>query len=274
MAGQRIKTFLKLSTIAVTGFIVVELVCLAVVGLQEVSRRAECRNNLRHTALSVINHHDVYLFFPPATVPNPDLAVEQRPSWLLASRFFLEGNKELRRLDLKATWDGEKNWFMTGAACRVYLCPSHAGDPPPRDFNLTSYVGVSGVGEDAAVLPVKDKRCGFFGYDRQIKEQDISDGKRQTMMITETAINNGPWAQGGKATVRGVVPGEEPYVGEGRPFGRSHRPGWYWHKTSMPACANAAMADGSVRAIRRDISRQVFEALATIAGEEEVPDDW
>jgi hypothetical protein len=41
--------------------------------------------------------------------------------------------------------------------------------------------------------------------------------------------------------------------------------------TPLPALANAALADGSVRAINATVSPRTFEALATIAGGEEIP---
>ncbi len=80
------------------------------------------------------------------------------------------------------------------------------------------------------------------------------------MMVIETAKDNGPWAAGGPSTVRGLDP-TQPYIGSGRQFGGLHSGG-----------AMAAFADGSVRLSSDRISPATFEALATIAGHEAVPD--
>jgi prepilin-type processing-associated H-X9-DG protein len=71
---------------------------------------------------------------------------------------------------------------------------------------------------------------------------------------------NGSWLQGGPATVRGLDPAQQPYLGPGRQFGGIHL-----------GAGNFAFADGSVRAISESINPKIFEALSTIAGGERVP---
>ena len=106
-------------------------------------------------------------------------------------------------------------------------------------------------------------RAGVFGYDRQTREADIKDGASETMMLAETTSANGPWTAGGPATVRGLDPRRPPYLGPGQQFGGAHRGG-----------ATVAFADGSVRFIGESIEPSIFEALATVAGREVLPDGW
>ena len=63
---------------------------------------------------------------------------------------------------------------------------------------------------------------GIFGYDRRITLADIKDGAVSTMVLAESARVAGSWLAGGPATVRGLDPAEQPYVGAGRQFGGMH----------------------------------------------------
>ena len=71
---------------------------------------------------------------------------------------------------------------------------------------MTSYVGIAGLGPNAAELPVEDPRAGVFGFDRSTPLIEITDGTATTMAVAETAESNGPWKAGGPATVRGLDP--------------------------------------------------------------------
>ena len=79
---------------------------------------------------------------------------------------------------------------------------------------VTHYVGIAGVGEEAAQLPTDHPRAGIFGYDRKVSHENIKDGLSLTMTVVETATANGPWTAGGRATVRGLDPNDPPYLGK------------------------------------------------------------
>ena len=176
--------------------------------------------------------------------------------------------------DRTKAWDAEENcpprWRVHIAEegntretlvgeLKSFLCPANPAGLGPALPSPTSYLGVAGVGEDAAELPLSDCRAGFFGYDRKLSLKDIKDGAANTMAVAE-AVDGGPWTAGGRATVRGLATGR-PYLGEGGQFSAHH------HGT------NVLLADGSVRPLTALVSPQVFEALATIAGGEAIPDD-
>ena len=80
-----------------------------------------------------------------------------------------------------------------------------------------------------------------------------------TMMVVETASVRGAWTAGGSATVRGLVPARQPYIGSGRQFGGNH-----------PGGAMDLFADGYVRFLSDSTKPKVFEAMASIAGGERV----
>jgi hypothetical protein len=114
-----------------------------------------------------------------------------------------------------------------------------------------------------------------FGYDRRtaLSKDGIPDGTSSALLLIEAAHEPGHWAFGGPATVRGVEAETFPYVGPGRPFGGFHSSGPKWFGTRQHFC-NVAMADGSTRRLSESISPEVLEALATVAGKENLPADW
>ena len=44
----------------------------------------------------------------------------------------------------------------------------------------------------------------MWGYDRRTRPEDVSRGLAETMLLAETALDNGPWTAGGPPTVRGI----------------------------------------------------------------------
>ena len=139
---------------------------------------------------------------------------------------------------------------------------------------LTHYVGVAGVGGDAAGRLGGARGVGVFGHDRRTRHEDIWDGAGTTMMVVETNMKNGPWTAGGHPTVRGLDPAGGPYLGEGGQFGSDHHRGDFFALTPPPF-TNVCFADGSIRGMTAAIGPRVFQALAPIAGGEEVGAmDW
>jgi prepilin-type processing-associated H-X9-DG protein len=141
----------------------------------------------------------------------------------------------------------------------LFRCPSNPARAAPGLAGLTHYVGIAGLGQDAADLAFGYPGVCVFGCDRKTRKDDITDGLATTMMAAETARDNGPWTAGGPATVRGLCLDAEPYLGRGGQFGGSH-----------PGGANVLFADASVHFVSESLSPQLFEALATIAGGEDV----
>jgi prepilin-type processing-associated H-X9-DG protein len=249
---------------------------LALVTAREASAKEECRRNLRTLMMSVVGWSEVRGHYPSATVTNKGLPPEKRLSWIVEILSYLEGGGPWL-LDPSTAWDEGVNRvakrqgkppdgliFIEGRDKFSYFhCPAHEAVFDARGHELTSYVGVAGLGRDAAGSPPGDPRAGFFGFDRLAPLNAITDGTATTMAIAETAESNGPWKAGGPATVRGLDPSRQPYIGQDRQFGGMHRGG-----------AMVAFADGSVRFIRATVDPKVFEALSTIAGGERLPTGW
>src|SRR5262249_23252948 len=125
-------------------------------------------------------------------------------------------------IDPNKAWNAPANHDATAQYLRVFVCPAHPFFDEEPSPGPTYYVGIAGIGANAADLSLSDPNCSFFGYDRKIMPSDVPRGVSYTMMTAETAWRNGPWAQGGFATVRGLDSSDVPYTGQGRPFGGLH----------------------------------------------------
>jgi hypothetical protein len=258
----------------------VGLLAAALPRLQEAQARTDCYNNLRQIGLGLHNVHDTYGSFPPATLPHPTLPPERRLSWLTQTIHYLDQIHIL--LDESKAWDADANreprFRFTDendepkeqpvGELKFFLCPSNPSRTAPGSPGLTHYVGVAGVGPDAAALPGTYPGAGVFGYDRRTPMSDIEDGLSTTMMVIETTARNGPWTAGGPPTVRALDPAGGPYLGLGGQFGSNHR---YGLLAPTPVSAsNVLFADSSVRVLTASIKPEVFEALASLRGGEEV----
>jgi prepilin-type processing-associated H-X9-DG protein len=235
--------------------------------LRATSHRTECVNNLRQLGLALNGHLDAHGAFPPAAILNPRLPPQRRLSWLAAILPDLgEGTPAGKRyedlagrLDRRRAWDAPANALVVRTPIPLFLCPAHP-DYAPRSSSFTTYVGIAGVGLDAANLPRTDPRAGMFGYDRGVKLREVTALISSVMMVTETAEDNGPWAAGGHPTVRGVDPATTQYIGPDRPFGGLHRGG-----------LNVLYVDLSVRWLSDAVEPEVFRTQATIADRPEPP---
>ena len=97
----------------------------------------------------------------------------------------------------------------------------------------------------------------MFGYGRQTRQQDLVRGGANTIAVLGVQDQCGPWAQGGRATVRPLT--RQPYVNGPDGFGSGQADGMV-----------AGMADGSVRFLSKNIDPHVMEQLATVRGGEQV----
>jgi len=230
--------------------------------VQEKNHVVACTNNLRQLGQSIQRYYDHHeITFPPGTIANAALEPEQRLSWQAAILPFLsEGGpagKKWEKLAVeiafKEAWDAPANAKLHQNVA-PYLCPAFAHELTPGQVGLTSYVGVAGVGRDAATLSQRDPNAGFFGYDRLLRPADITASLGATMVVIETIRENGPWPAGGPTTVRGVESDSDRYVGKDAAFGGLHRAG-----------ANVLWADGSVHIVTEQVESNLFRLDARLA---------
>lgn len=264
--GRRLAIAALVLSAFVTVATILGLIGMVLLYVQEINHVASCANNLRQigAAINSYSDHNDH-FFPAGTIPNDALKPTQRLSWEAAILAYLSeggatGKKTSKKeekstggIDFKEAWDAPANAGMRRNVL-TYLCPTFAHELSPGQVGLTTYVGIAGVGDDAATLPRDDAKAGFFGYDRRLRAADISARLDATMSVIETMRENGPWLAGGPPTVRGVSPEEGVYIGKEAAFGGLHRQG-----------ANVLWADGSVHIVTEKVDPDLFQLEARIS---------
>lgn len=236
-------------------------IILGFVYLNSLGGRADSTNNLRVIGLAMPAHaenHDQH--YPQATIANPALKPDQRLSWLVAILPYLERKTTSREkwqalvtsVDLKQGWEADVNRTARTTTVPTFLCQGHSDDRR-ADVGVTNYVGLAGVGVDAARLPRDAADAGFFGYDRIVTVAQMDERRSYTLIVTETTNDLGPWVAGGSATVRGVDPAIRPLFGPGAPFGGCMKGG---HLTLW--------LDGSVRYETDSVAPDLFARMTRI----------
>jgi hypothetical protein len=191
---------------------------------------------------------------------------EQRYSWMTEILPYIGYDTLYRKFDFTKPWDNPFNLHYAQASIPAFLNAADSrsvwnerGRPP---MGVTHFAGMSGV-EDrrnvvAAQLPRTDPRAGVFGYDRIARASDITDGTSNTILMIGTGEIAAPWVQGGGATIRGA---RQPYFDKFTGFG----------SRGLPAPGTyVLMADGSARVISATIDPEIFKAMCTIHGAEQI----
>lgn len=271
-AGARVAFLVILVVVTVS----VGLFLSAVGGVREAAARVQCANNLKQLGLAVENHRAVYGHYPPGTVPNTSLPPDRRLSVHALLMPFIESSRAHGRLVLTDPWDADRNVAaLADWPAPVQHCPAWPNPgPTPGHLLPTNYVGVAGVGADAAALPADDPRAGVVGYDRTLTAEQVKNGLANTALFVETGWDVGLWARGGPSTVRGVDQSDRPLTGPGRPFGGRHRRDTAFPWQDRHHGGNVGLADGAVRYLRDDADPAILAALATAAGGEAGLPGW
>jgi prepilin-type processing-associated H-X9-DG protein len=245
------------------------------------ARATECTYNLGRLGMGLNLYHDDAGAYPRGTVPNNDLPPERRLSWVCmvlphleihssvdvktTSRRDAQERKIFEKIDFGEAYDAEANREARESRLTVCLCPSWS-DNNGGEARKTTYIGIAGVGANAAVIPdfhpplliPRDPNAGIFGYDRWTRRDDVTAGLGHTMMVAETTRAIGPWAQGGPATVRGIDPADDPPIGFGKSFGGLHS-----------GVVHVLYADGSVKFINDKLTTEKWLEQARISREVE-----
>jgi prepilin-type processing-associated H-X9-DG protein len=233
---------------------------LILLGIERIRRKdnqTKCQNNLRQIGLAIHSHDSTFNRLPAGTIANPWLPPSKRLSWLAAISNFLESSVIYPGLASDKPWDDAANRFAAIKPMPVFRCPFFDDQPPTGELYPTSYIGIAGLGADAAELPIADPRAGVFGYDRKL----TLDGKTATLRtssllaVIETTQMSESCITGGPATVRGFAVGAARSFGDDCPFGELGGDG-----------ANCLFLDGSARFIRASIDANLLKQLATISG--------
>ncbi|MCE9566455.1 MAG: DUF1559 domain-containing protein [Planctomycetes bacterium] len=278
-------TVLTLLIVIVVLLGVVSLLLPAIANTKRAASRMSCANNLKFLGLGIHNYRDTFGHFPTGTVPDTTLSPDQRLSGFVTLLPYLEHGNLYAKFKLAEPWDSAtnaKNVTAVGGCTGLgFTCPDWRQErghtqasiayPTGGDVSITNYVGMAGIGADAATRADDSPGIGMFGYDRTLKTEDVKDGLDNTIMLIETGYEVGPWMRGGPSTARGIELNGGQLTGEGLPFGGTHFRQSNVFRPPSGVAFHILLADASVRETKDTISPAVLAALATVAGGEEVP---
>ena len=225
-----------LVVIAIIGVVVGILLPFYPRAAREAARRMQCSNNFKQLALAVHNYHDTYKCLPPAYTVDAD--GNRLHSWRTLLLPFLELNHLYTKIDLAKPWNDPVNQALAAERPpNVFLCPS------ATERNKTHY------------LVVVDPESCFSGA-KSIALKDITDGTSNTLLIIEAPTGSG-------------VDWMSPYDADWSVLSSISE------KSKGPHIGvfQAAMADGSVRAISNNSAIDARRSLMTIAAGDTPPGD-
>lgn len=237
--------------------VLIALAMPAVQQAREAARRTRSKNNLKWLGLAMHNYHDVWDHFPTGTLEQPDLPVEQRLSWAYSLLPYMEEAAAYESADRKQGWQGPGNAGLVNRTYSTFRNPSQFGE---RGYGSSGdYVGIAGVGANAAELPDDDPKAGIFGYNRSTNIRSVTDGTSNTIMITDASQPSVSMFAGGRQTIRGFS--QQPYLNGPDEIGSPHQ-----------GIVHGLLADGSIRTLPVTADPKIIEALATKAGGEVIDD--
>ena len=227
--------------------------------------------------------------FPPGALVRKgttftDREPRNRISWMAGLLPYMGQQHLYERINFEQSWRDPSNWMPGSMIVPQFLDPSYpsyarqvAVGELPLDFGATHYVGIAGVGLDAAAYkrgdPATVNKRGVFGYDESASLDEIGQGRGVSNTIVAIQVPHdgltgvSPWIAGGGATVRGV-----PEKNSIAPFVLSKDKNGNTIQHQGKKGTYAVMADGSVRFIDQTVSDAVFKAMCTVNGP--APEDF
>jgi prepilin-type processing-associated H-X9-DG protein len=270
----------------------------AVQKIREAAARTQSANNLKQLALACHVYYDANGSLPPGVDANHFSAT----TYLLP---YIEQDTVFKSIDLKKKVDDKDNVTAAAAKIRILINPADPVMEVSKDFGATNYLFCAG-----AKYELKDNDGVCFAGSK-IKFPDIADGTSNTLLVGETLKGDSmvkamdvhrqhvqlkkddlknltaesgvkdwkddkniaadrckTWMDGrflqGTFTATRVVNDEKPDVNCAGVGGLSGLRG-------VNTGVNVAMCDGSVRFVQMTVAVEVWQALATRAGGEVIP---
>lgn len=290
-------TLVELLVVIAIIAMLVTLLLPAVQSAREAARRTQCINNLKQMGLACHNYASVNSDVFP--IGNPGNSLQGLFTYMLP---YLEEQSLFDTLDLDGTAHHSPSERQNPArftAIPAYGCTSYGetvfrSNSDLADYQLgavTTYQGVGGAFQDIADPKLTPSQYGdlphngMFGWEFSRKLRQVTDGLSKSLAIgefvhrdmTESSFslppgNTRPWilgANGGVGSYASKVVVLPPNVridrvADGVPF--NHLPFGSPHDS----VTNFVLGDGAVRSIANGVDYVVFQAMATVNGEDVV----
>jgi uncharacterized protein DUF1559 len=207
-------------------------------GSWDIQRRFECRVNLDQIATAVSLYEADHGCFPPPYTTDAD--GNRLHSWRTLLLPYLGEETLYESLEVEEPWDSESNRLWHGTPVDLYQCPADSSGSSTD----TSYVMIVG-GE------------GVFDKGKSRKAVDVTDGVSNTILLVEVTGSGIHWMEPEDLeweemdfTINGT-----------KSISSEHEGG-----------AHVMMCDGVVEFLKDEMPPAEVHALATRAGEEQVPE--
>jgi len=303
-------TLIELLVVIAIIAILVALLLPAVQRAREAARRTQCINNLRQLELASHNYLDSHRTFPPGYLeseifcdypltftetvavniagpravgaPPPQVLLRDwslSPYWGWHSLILPQMDQGTVSLDFNIPKNHPYNWPRLQTPIDPYVCPSATvTGMRPVPLGNTSYRGCMGWWPSLDVNgdPNPPQNNGIFFRNSSVSDRDIGDGFTQTIMFGETPYG-GFWSDAYACCARA----------------RDDQPNFdaYWSTPGDPNCPQGqqpltihyfgfggahedmvifAFADGHAQTVSKNIDTNLFRALCTRNGRENI----
>ncbi len=198
---QRGFTLIELLVVIAIIATLVAILLPAVQQAREAARRSTCKNNLKQMGLALHNYHDVFLTLPArqggpnwtGSDPPSEVNVAPRHSAFVAILPFIEQSQRHDQIfnSRRHAWHGNADSGYIGVI-PVYVCPS---DGPMLETGTDRNAAYSplnyalGMGDNfnlnTDTVTGDANIRGLFGFRKNFKFSDITDGLSNTMAMSE-----------------------------------------------------------------------------------------
>lgn len=272
--SSRAFTLVELLVVIAIISVLIGLLLPAVQSAREAARRCSCTNNVAQLGLALHTYEFANEAFPPGvtgdTGPIRNVAEGKHVGWIVRLLPFMEWESLERHFTPEDGVYAASNAKVREAILPLLMCPSSStavfrGPEGGPRVAVTSYAGCHHDVE----APIDATNHGMLFLDSRVRFSDIVDGSSNTLLISERRGSETDlgWASGTRATLRNTslfparnsnairdepAPEDPLYVGG---FDSYHAGG----------VVMAALADGAVRSISRDVSPNVLRQLGNRA---------
>jgi prepilin-type processing-associated H-X9-DG protein/prepilin-type N-terminal cleavage/methylation domain-containing protein len=291
---SRRRAFTLIELLIVVGIIAVLIALLlpAIQAAREQARRAQCVNNLLQLGLAMGNYASTHSVLPPGVVneTGPILNVPRgyHHGWAVQVLPFIGQNNIYNHFNLQESVYAASNMTARDVHIATLLCPS---DGRPSE---SSYAGCHHDIEAAIAVD----NHGVLYLNSHVGFDDITDGLGQTILLGELLQDSASvslgWASGTNSTLRNTghpindpssldaVFANTPQLTQAERFAAIAKMadegalpiGFVGGFASRhPHGANFLFCDGSVRFLKRSVSRHVYQLLGHRADGEPISDD-
>jgi type II secretory pathway pseudopilin PulG len=167
-------TLFQLLVVLAVLAILLALLLPAVQKVREAAARVQSQNNLKQIALGVANYDSTYGMMPPGVDDKHFSAAAK----LLP---FIEQDNLYKTIDFKKPADDKANADARAAVIKTFLSPLDPVLSVSADSGATNYLFNAG-----SKYPLKDND-GLFYLDSKVKFADVVDGTSNTLLTGETA---------------------------------------------------------------------------------------